>query len=298
MTLIRPRSHAFSLIELLVVIGIITILIGILIPTVQSIRQAAWGADSKNTLSQISGAITRYYQDHNAYPGPLSNEQLKQAEIDSTNVIIGGTAWADGNVTMTENLTLALLGGLRPVGTAVGYFKDDTLQARGPQSLNTANPKRFPAYITASDKMLSFGKMSDPDPDNQNVQPGMNDSIIPEFLDGWPIGDQLPIIYVRAKAGATGIMDIKTNNMQYDWGYIRPYLRAGKDGLQNQTNQNSTTLTASTTITDKPMDNAGVYFQHPSVPTTPREKDRFVLIAAGKDRIYGTSDDIASWGDR
>lgn len=288
-----PKHNAFSLIELLVVIGIIVILIGILIPTISSVRKAAWGTDTKNTISQISGAITRYQQDFNAYPGPLSNAQLTIVKLDTNNNnVVDGTLWANGNITMTENLTLALLGGLVPNGAAGKVVLSDLLSSRGPQSLNASNPKRFPAYITADDKRLSKGLMS------ANNITGMNDSIIPEFLDGWPIDDQLPIIYLRANAGSSGIISLNNNTYQYDWGYIRPYLREGKDGLMLNGTHAGTVLTTDTTVTDKPLDNAGVYFQHPSVPTTPREKDRFVLIAAGKDRIYGTTDDVASWGDR
>jgi prepilin-type N-terminal cleavage/methylation domain-containing protein len=39
------------------------------------------------------------------------------------------------------------------------------------------------------------------------------------------------------------------------------------------------------------------YFQNPSSPNTPRQKDGYILISAGADRIYGTSDDIDSFGD-
>jgi hypothetical protein len=30
---------------------------------------------------------------------------------------------------------------------------------------------------------------------------------------------------------------------------------------------------------------------------TPRGKDEFIIISAGRDRAYGTSDDITSFGD-
>ena len=39
------------------------------------------------------------------------------------------------------------------------------------------------------------------------------------------------------------------------------------------------------------------YLQSPSNKSTARSKDTFVLIAAGADRVYGTEDDIASFGD-
>ncbi len=94
-------SRGFSLIELLVVIGIVAMLISVTIPNLLGARQRAKDAKRKAETNQLKSALRLYYNDYNKYPAAVS------VGIGKLNYIAGCAATGAGNCPCSSTLDFA-----------------------------------------------------------------------------------------------------------------------------------------------------------------------------------------------
>ncbi len=289
------RGRGFTLVELLVVIGIIALLVGLLLPALAAVREQGKITQTRSLMKNLGDAVDSFVLTHNRRPGPLSERQ--HASDSNYYSFISGT----------ENALLELMGGLTQNGTDVfdlaglTIYRDDI--GLGP----TINGVKYDAYFKPNPRDLYYvngqdgGSGGQQNVDNNRPQDGAR--ALPDLVDafGTPI-----IFWPNSGSKPKGLRDINgrpavvTFNSQsgniseaapYYYSSFQSYtnsvgLRVGPSG-GSVVNQRTRSLLAATGFSSggsATRELAQAIASHPTLDSTPR--GGYILLSAGKDTIY------------
>ena len=290
----QSSRAAFTIIELLTVMSIIVILIGLLVPALSKVKRYAMGVKQHAQLHSIDTALELFSSTFDGYP--------ESSALDSTMEAYCGAM----------KLAEAMLG-----QDLLGFHKDSVFRSDGLDAMGnlplykldpTANPLLYKDNLTYRkgpflpvDNADVF-RLADiySDMGSTRLKP---DSLVlcDVYAKNLPTGEKagMPVLYYKADTTNTlhdaNLPMTPLDNSENIYNYWDNQMLIG---LGKPMSPGSTSPGAQHKMYDFP-----VFYQKTqsekvrkaSLASMPRRADTYILISAGFDNEYGTSDDICNY---
>ena len=278
------KKTGLTVVELLIVIGIIAILVGLLIPALNAVKTMAKETKQKAQLNTIELALTAFKNDYGDYPP----SNWTPAEI-------------TGDYCGAQKLAEALIGwdlmgfhpssawrsdGLDAGGGAGTYDPAQTRDNNGDGVPDTLTERKGPYLEMATVSAFKLGDLfrSGPLAANTYVMCDVFNWRKVVLPDGNTTMAGSPILYYRANTSRKLIREIY-NVLDNDPLVQMKYDTDGKE--------------QPLTRDDNQFEYFYEYIRDPKIEARawPYRPDSYLLISAGMDGLYGTNDDIKNFGD-
>ncbi len=305
------KTKGFTIVEMLTVMGIIAILIGLLIPALNQVKDYSKQIQQKAQFHSIDPALEMFKNDLGAYPDSFDNRGA------STTAPVAPLTVDTHNYGGAQKLADALVG-----WDLLGFHPKSGFRSDG-MAYFQVNPNFGGGYVLVYDPVngIVAGDESEKNGDENlknrrkyiNME-GANASRMQDVYNA-TLGDFLatnyvicdvyarqrtsgvktgmPILYFKARTNYTlqdySVDGVYTNDI-YNYDDNRALILLKTAEAAPQTHELENTGDAYTNF-EKMILNQQVLNANPAV-RKPYRADSYILISAGKDGIYGTSDDI------
>lgn len=299
---VKHKKSAFTLVELLIVLAIITMLVALLIPAVTMVKNTAKETQQKAQLTTIEMGLTAFKNDYGDYP-PSS---WQEDNPDFTNY--------SGAQMLAEALVGWDLLGFHPKSAwrADGRDKDggnktyDPLKSRDDNhdgTPDTLTERKGPYLELATTNVFRLG--------NTANKPGLFNDTKGLAKDTYVLCDVFavrritlpagnivkagtPILYYKANPAWKNIEDGEYNKRIYNVYDNSEHVRLGSvtvDGKPGKEHPLGEDIENLYDFDDK----GGIRDRKVEAMPWPHRPDSYILISAGVDGLYGTSDDIRNF---